>query len=63
MHVCIKDEFRIPVTQISVQSIRNEREISWMSLRGFLNKLRTFDKLLVGERGEIGHDVQGRYVI
>jgi hypothetical protein len=29
----------------------------------FPNKLRTFEKLLVGERGEIGHNVQGRYVI
>ena len=62
MHACIKDEVRIPVTQSSVESIRNEREVSLMTLRGFLNKLRTFEKLLVGERGEIGHDVQGRYV-
>jgi hypothetical protein len=61
--MCIKDEVRIPVTQSSVESIRNEREDSWMTLRGFLNKLRTFETLLVGERGEIGHDVQGRYVI
>ena len=40
-----------------------KRQVSRVSLRGFLNKLRTFEKLLVGERGEIGHDVQGRYVI
>jgi hypothetical protein len=63
MHVCIKDEVRIPVTQSSVESIRNEGEVSWNSLRWFLIKMRTFDKLLVGERGEIGHDVQGRYAI
>ena len=63
MYVCINDEVRIPVTQSSVESIRNECEVSWMSLRGFLNKLRTFEKPLVGERGEIGNDVQGCYVI
>jgi hypothetical protein len=51
------------VTQSSVELIRNDREISLMSFRRFLNKLRTFAKLLVGERGAIGHDVHGRYVI
>jgi len=63
MQVCIKDEVRIPVTQSSVESKRKKSELSRMSLRGFLNKLRTFEKLLVRERGEIGHDVQGCYVI
>jgi hypothetical protein len=34
-----------------------------MCFRGFLKKLRTFEKLVVWKRGDIGHDIQERYVI
>ena len=50
MHVCTKDEVLIPVTQSSVESIRNGREVSWMPLRGFQNKRRISEKLLVREK-------------